>query len=209
LVEENMKGIYLVTDTGACKGKSLESVVSDAVRAGVAFVQLREKHADTRVFLEKALRLKAILKPAGVPLIINDRVDIALAAKADGVHLGQSDMPYTYARNLLGEKAIIGLSVEKWEHVKEAQTLNVDYLGVSPVFLTPTKTDTKTPWGIEGLKKIKKFSCHKLVAIGGINRSNACEVISAGADCLAVVSAICSADDPFEATWELCRTINN
>ena len=200
-----MKGIYLVTDTGACLGKSLESVVSDAVRAGVSVVQLREKKADTREFLEKALALKAILKPAGVPLIINDRLDIALAAGADGVHLGQSDMPYAYARKLMGSKAIIGLSVETWEDVEEAQELDVAYLGVSPVFPTPTKTDTKEPWGLEGLQKIKEFSCHPLVAIGGINESNALEVIRAGADCLAVVSAICSADEPFEGARQLVR----
>jgi thiamine-phosphate pyrophosphorylase len=198
-----MKGIYLVTDTGACKGKSLESVVSDAIRGGVAVVQLREKKADTRDFLEKALALKAILKPAGVPLIINDRLDIALAAGADGVHLGQSDMPYAHARRFLGSKAIIGLSVETWEDVEEAQKLDVDYLGVSPVFPTPTKTDTKEPWGLEGLQKIKKFSRHPLVAIGGINESNSLDLIRAGADCLAVVSAICSADDPFLATRQL------
>ena len=198
-----MKGIYLVTDTGACKGKSLESVVSDAIRAGVAVVQLREKKADTRDFLEKALALKAIQKPAGVPLIINDRLDIALAAGADGVHLGQSDMPYAHARRFLGSKAIIGLSVETWEDVEEAQKLDVDYLGVSPVFPTPTKTDTKEPWGLEGLQKIKKFSRHPLVAIGGINESNSLDLIRAGADCLAVVSAICSADDPFLATRQL------
>ena len=200
-----MKGIYLVTDTGACLGKSLESVVSDAVRAGVSVVQLREKKADTREFLEKTLALKAILKPAGVPLIINDRLDIALAAGADGVHLGQSDMPYAYARKLMGAKAIIGLSVETWEDVEEAQELDVAYLGVSPVFPTPTKTDTKEPWGLEGLQKIKEFSSHPLVAIGGINESNALEVIRAGADCLAVVSAICSADEPFEGARQLVR----
>ena len=200
-----MKGIYLVTDTGACLGKSLESVVFDVVRAGVSVVQLREKKADTREFLEKALALKAILKPAGVPLIINDRLDIALAAGADGVHLGLSDMPYAYARKLMGAKAIIGLSVETWEDVEEAQELDVAYLGVSPVFPTPTKTNTKEPWGLEGLQKIKEFSSHPLVAIGGINESNALEVIRAGADCLAVVSAICSADEPFEGARQLVR----
>jgi thiamine-phosphate pyrophosphorylase len=204
-----MKGIYLVTDTGACLGKSLESVVSDAVRAGVSVVQLREKKADTREFLEKALALKTILKPAGVPLIINDRLDIALAAGADGVHLGQTDMPYAYARGLLGDKAIIGLSVETWEDVEEAQNSDVAYLGVSPVFPTPTKTDTKIPWGIEGLQKIKKFSRHPLVAIGGINETNASEVILAGADSLAVVSAICSADEPFQATKQLVGKMKN
>ena len=107
-----MKGIYLVTDQKACQGKSLESIVLDAIKAGISCVQLREKDISTRLFLEKALALKSILSPAGVPLIINDRVDIALAAKADGVHLGQTDMPYEHARKLMGPEAVIGLSTE-------------------------------------------------------------------------------------------------
>ncbi len=198
-----MEGIYLVTDQKACLGKSLESIVLDAVRAGVACVQLREKDSGTRLFLKKALALKSILKPAGILLIINDRVDIALAARADGVHLGQSDMPYEHARNLLGSNAVIGLSVETWEDVEKAQDLDVDYLGISPVFSTLTKTDTKIPWGLEGLAKIRDYSCHPLVAIGGLDASNAEAVIKAGASAIAVVSAICSANDSFDASREL------
>ncbi len=198
-----MKGIYLVTDKKACQGKSLESIVLDAIKAGISCVQLREKDTSTRLFLKKALGLKSILKRAKIPLIINDRVDIALAAKADGVHLGQSDMPYEYARRLMGPGAVIGLSVEIWEDVQKAQDLDVDYLGISPVFSTPTKTDTKTPWGLEGLEKIRNYSCHPLVAIGGLDASNAQKVIKAGANAIAVVSAICSANDSFYATKQL------
>jgi thiamine-phosphate pyrophosphorylase len=198
-----MKGIYLVTDEAACNGKSLESIVSDAIKASVACVQLREKTIGTRLFLQKALALSAMLKRAKIPLIINDRVDIALAARADGVHLGQSDMPYEHARRLMGPDAVIGLSVETWEDVTAAQDLDVDYLGVSPVFSTPTKTDTKTPWGLDGLEKIRDYSCHPLVAIGGLDASNALKAIRAGADSIAVVSAICSAKNAFEATTQL------
>lgn len=204
-----MEGIYFVTDEAACKGKPLESVVASAARAGVFCVQLREKRTSARVFLKKALDLMAILKPAGIPLIINDRVDIALAAGADGVHLGQSDMPYAHARRLMGPEALIGLSVETWKDVEEAQDMDVDYLGVSPVFSTPTKTDTKDPWGIDGLKKIRGYSRHPLVAIGGINASNAGDIINAGADSLAVVSAICSAADVFEAARHLVRIFDH
>jgi len=200
-----MKGIYLVTDHGACQGKPLESIVSDAASAGVSCVQLREKHAGTRLFLKKAQNLASILAPAKIPLIINDRVDIALAVKAAGVHIGQSDMPYEYARRLMGPEAIIGLSVETWEDVETAQALDVDYLGVSPVFSTPTKTDTKTPWGLNGLERIKAYSRHPLVAIGGIDASNAQQIMHAGADGIAVVSAICSARDAFDATRQLVR----
>jgi thiamine-phosphate pyrophosphorylase len=198
-----LKGIYLVTDQKACQGKSLESIVLDAIKAGVSCVQLREKDISTRLFLKKALDLTSILKPANIPLIINDRVDIALAAKAAGVHLGQSDMPYEHARRLMGPKAVIGLSVETWEDVQKAQDLDVDYLGVSPVFSTPTKTDTKAPWGLEGLEKIRGYSRHTLVAIGGLDASNVQNTIKAGADAIAVVSAICSAKNAFDATTQM------
>jgi thiamine-phosphate pyrophosphorylase len=200
-----MKGIYLVTDQRACMGKPIESVVLDAIKAGVSYIQLREKDASSRLFLKRAMALKSILKPGGIPLIINDRVDIALAVNADGVHLGQSDMPYEHARRLMGPDAIIGLSVETWEDVEEAEGLDVNYLGVSPVFATPTKTDTKDPWGLEGLEKISNYSRHPLVAIGGLSELNIQKVIKAGANAIALVSAICSAKDTFTAAKELVK----
>ena len=191
-----MRGLYLVTDRGLCGGKPLEEVVIGAVKGGAAYVQLREKDVSTRFFVEEAKRIKKILGKYRVPLIINDRVDIALACGAEGVHIGQEDMPYEIVRQLMGQKAIIGLSVETWEDVEVSQKLDVNYIGVSPVFATPTKTDTKGAWGLEGLAKIKAFSRHPLVAIGGINESNAREVVEAGADCIAVVSAICASSYP-------------
>jgi thiamine-phosphate pyrophosphorylase len=204
-----MHGIYLVTDQTLCLGRPLASIVADAVRAGIACVQLREKTASTRKFLNQALALKPVLASAGIPLIINDRVDIALAAGADGVHLGQSDMPYDAARRLMGSNAIIGLSVETWADVEAAQNLDVAYLGVSPVFATPTKTDTRSPWGLDGLARIRAYSRHSLVAIGGLNAANAKEIIRAGADAVAVVSAICSAEDPFTAARDLVHCFDS
>lgn len=198
-----MRGVYLVTDRGLCLNRSLQDVVLMAVRGGVSYIQLREKDLPTSDFIEEAAAVKKILLPFQVPLIINDRMDVALACGADGVHLGQQDMPYDKARKLMGEKAIIGLSVETWEDVESVEKLDVNYIGVSPVFATPTKTDTKEPWGLAGLRKIRAFSRHSLVAIGGINISNAQAVAEAGADCLAVVSAVCSADDPASAATEL------
>lgn len=198
-----MRGVYLVTDRPLCLDRPLTSIVAHAVRAGIACVQLREKNASTRDFLNQALALKPMLASAGIPLIINDRVDIVLAANADGVHLGQSDMPYAEARKLLGPDAVIGLSVETWADVEAAQDLDVNYLGVSPIFATPTKTDTQAPWGLDGLARIRAFSRHSLVAIGGLNAANAPDIIRAGADAVAVVSAICSAEDPFAATRNL------
>jgi thiamine-phosphate pyrophosphorylase len=186
----------------------LEEVVLQAVQGGVACIQLREKDITTRLFVEEARAIKKILEPYRIPLIINDRIDVALACGAEGVHIGQEDMPYMIARKLMGPAAIIGLSVEKWKDVEDGQKLDVDYIGVSPIFLTPTKTDTKGAWGLSGLTKIKAFSRHPLVAIGGINESNAREIVDAGADCIAVVSAICAAPDPAAATRNLKSIID-
>jgi thiamine-phosphate pyrophosphorylase len=204
-----MRGLYLVTDRGLCGQKSLEDVVFMALQGGVTCIQLREKDASTRIFVEEAQKIKAIMVPFRVPLIINDRIDVALAAQADGVHIGQEDMPYDMARKLVGPRTIIGLSVENWEDVEEAQDLDVDYLGVSPVFSTPTKMDTKGCWGLEGLARIRAFSRHPLVGIGGLNASNAADAVRAGADCIAVVSAICSAIDPLAATQDLYHIIQS
>jgi thiamine-phosphate pyrophosphorylase len=144
-----MRGLYLVTDRALCRHRTVEEVVLMALRGGVACIQLREKDASTRDFVEEAQRIKAIMAPFRALLIINDRIDVALAVGADGVHIGQRDMPCDIARRLMGPRALIGLSVETWEDVQRAGALDVDYLGVSPVFETPTKTDTKGYWGLE------------------------------------------------------------
>jgi thiamine-phosphate pyrophosphorylase len=204
-----MRGLYFVTDRGLCGRKPLEEVVIQAIKGGAAYVQLREKDVSTRFFLEEAIRIKKLLKPYKVPLIINDRVDVALACGAEGVHIGQEDIHYEIVRKLMGQKAIIGLSVETWEDVEVGQKLDVNYIGVSPVFSTPTKTDTKDAWGLEGLARIKAFSRHPLVAIGGINESNAREVVKAGADCIAVVSAICASSYPEAAARRINDIINS
>jgi thiamine-phosphate pyrophosphorylase len=174
-----------------------------ALIGGAACIQLREKDVSTRFFVEEARKMKNLTARFRVPLIINDRIDVALASEADGVHIGQDDMPYAEARKLMGPEAIIGLSVETWDDVVEAEALDVNYLGVSPIFETPTKTDTKGNWGLEGLARIKAYSRHPLVAIGGLNASNAKGVVMAGADCIAVVSAICAASDPLLASREI------
>ncbi len=198
-----MKGIYLVTDEKACLGRPLESVVEAAAKAGACCVQLREKTAPTRDFLDRALKLKALLEPFHIPLLINDRLDIALAADTHGVHLGQSDMPPEIARRLLGPKAIIGLSVSSLEDVKNARGTGVDYLGVGPIFPTLTKADAKAPLGLDGLEAIRTLTHLPLVAIGGLNLENIQSTVRAGADAIAMVSAICSATDPFAAAKTL------
>jgi thiamine-phosphate pyrophosphorylase len=203
-----MYDLYLVTDMNACLGRQLEDVVKLAVEGGVTVVQLREKNIDTRGFIEKAISLKKLLAPYNIPLIINDRIDIALAAKADGVHVGQHDMPLELLMKIIPKSMIVGVSVETIEQAVEAESYKVDYLGVSLIFTTPTKTNfDEKPWGLEGLEKLRAMTNHKLVAIGGINKSNAAEVINAGTDGLAVVSAICSANRPGDAASELLKII--
>lgn len=195
--------LYLVTDEGLLHGKDLYSTVEAAVKGGVTMVQLREKESSTRDFIERAIRLKVLLIPYHVPLIINDRVDVALAADADGVHVGQSDMPYSQVKRLLPEGKIIGLSVETREQVIEANEWDVTYIAASPVFSTATKTNTIVEWGLDGLQWIRSVSRHPLVAIGGIHPDNVASIFRAGADSVAVISAIIGADDPGKAAREL------
>lgn len=196
-------GLYLVTDAGLSKGRTHEYIVNEAVKGGVTMVQLREKEISTREFYELAKSLMKLLKPLNIPLIINDRLDIALAVDADGLHIGQSDMPYAVARKLLGKNKIIGLSVESIDDARNANDLDVDYIGLSPIFSTNTKLDTKEPLGIEGIEQIAAFTKHKTVAIGGVNNSNAETILTAGADGIAVISAIVSHDCPEEAAQQL------
>lgn len=195
--------LYLVTDNVLSRGRPLVEIVRAAVEGGVTCVQLREKELSTRDFLAQALLLMQMLKAYQVPLVINDRIDVALGCGAQGVHLGQSDMPVLEARRLLPPETFIGWSVENLDEVAQAAALPVDYLGVSPVFSTPTKTDTHTPWGLEGLRLIRTRSLLPLVAIGGLHEGNAREVLQAGADGLAVVSAVCAAQDPGAAAARL------
>ena len=199
--------LYLVTDRSLSLGRSLESVVFDAAEGGVTMVQLREKDCSTLEFYQQAMLLKECLRPYRIPLIINDRLDIALACDAEGLHIGQSDIPYDIARKLLGKDKIIGLSVECLQDAVDANELDVDYIGISPVFGTLTKTDTAPALGLEGIREIVKISRHPAVGIGGINQTNAADIIEAGADGISVVSAIMSASDPKQAAFQLMNII--
>lgn len=197
--------LHLVTDRALTCDRPLIDIVQAAAAGGVSLVQLREKECSTREFAGLGRQLLSVLKDLRIPLIINDRIDVALAIGADGVHIGQSDMPYSDARRLMGPQAIIGLSVETEQQARDAEQLDVAYLGLSPVFNTMTKADIAPPLGLEGVSRIRQLSRHRLIAIGGINAANASEVIAAGADGLAVVSAICSADDPTAAAQTLAQ----
>ena len=195
--------LYLVTDRDLSRGRATLKVVIAGVTGGVTCVQLREKNCSTRTFIKEALSVKQYLKKHNIPLIINDRVDVAQAIGADGVHLGQTDMPLTMAKDILKGSMIIGISVESLEDAIRAEKDGADYIGISPIFATPTKTDTSPPLGLEGLKEISRAVSLPKVAIGGLNKENAGEVILNGANGIAVVSAIVSADDPRKAAKEL------
>ncbi|WP_026971831.1 thiamine phosphate synthase [Aliagarivorans marinus] len=199
---QDTPSLYLVTDENLSLSR-LCHVVEQAVKGGIGVVQLREKRGDVRAFIERAEALKSTLAGSGVPLIINDRIDVALAVDADGVHLGQTDMPAEYARKLLGPNKLLGLSVESEQQLIEAQSLPVDHLGLSAIFATPTKTNTQHHWGINGLTKAIAQSKLPLVAIGGINQGNIAEIAAAGVASIALVSAICSAEDPQCVSREL------
>ena len=200
--------LYLVTDRSLSKGRATREIVQAAVAGGVTCVQLREKDCGTREFIDEALALRPLLRDQDIPLIINDRLDVALAVEADGVHLGQSDMPIGMARKIAGNSLLIGISAESTDDALRAEQEGADYIGISPVFATPTKTDTAAPLGLEGVNKIRELVDIPLVGIGGINRDNAASVIEAGADGVAVVSAIVSADDPRDATKKLKAVVN-
>lgn len=199
--------VYLVTDRSLSKGRSTLEIVEAAVRGGVSVVQLREKEMETGDFYREGLSIKGVLKANGVPLIINDRIDVALALDADGVHLGRSDMPAEVARKLLGPDKIIGLSLNKPADILEDAVSFANYLAVSPVFFTATKTDITEPWGLEGIRRARSMTAMPLVAIGSVTKYNAREVVKAGADSVAVVSAIVAVDDPEGAAKELVREV--
>jgi thiamine-phosphate pyrophosphorylase len=184
------KGLYWVLDTQNIKHHPWQDAVHQAMLGGVSCVQLRQKHTPLSELFPLAQTLKTILDQYHKPFIINDDALLAKKIGASGVHLGQTDMSVMEARALLGKTAIIGLSVETEAQFLQAQALPLDYIALSPVFLTPTKSELSTAWGLQGLAWAKKNTQKPLVAIGGINTENYTEVFKAGADCIAVVSAL-------------------
>ena len=198
--------LYLVTDDQQDL-KTLVHVVKEAVAGGVTMVQVREKGNDIQSFIKRAQAVKTILQDTNVALIINDRVDVALAVDADGVHLGQSDMPADIARQLIGPEKLLGLSIETEQQLLEANSLPLDYIGLSAIYSTPTKTDIKKQWGLIGLYGALKKSKFPIVAIGGINQGNLDQIIKTGVDGVALVSAICHAENPKTAAADLLNQI--
>lgn len=200
--------LYLVISEEACKGKNILKVAEQAILGGVDIIQLREKNLKDAFFIEKALRLKEVTDKYDVPLIINDNATVALKVNAAGIHVGNNDIPPTSLRMDTGFKnKLVGYSIEYLSQLNTKQSLESDYLGVSPVFKTPTKTDTVTEWGLDGIRNIRKVTTKPLVAIGNVNKDNAKAICKAGADCIAVVSAICGADNPQRSAYELKNEI--
>ena len=187
-----MRGYYFITDASLSRAGNI-SDVKNAIAAGVNVVQYREKDKTTQEMLKEALTLKKICKK--VIFLINDRLDLAQAVDADGVHLGRYDLPYSIARRLLGKKKIVGLTVNSLKQAIEAQKQGASYIGVSPIFATNTKLDAGRPVGIGLIKKIKRRISIPVIAIGGINLSNALEVVEAGSDGLCAISAVVIAPD--------------
>jgi thiamine-phosphate pyrophosphorylase len=195
--------LYVITDAGLSGGRSHVDVIRAAIDGGATVVQYREKEATTRQLVEEALVLRELTRGAGVPFIVNDRLDVALAAQADGVHVGQDDMPATLARRLMTRERIVGVSVTNLREAIQAEQDGADYLGVGPIFATPTKPDAAPPMGLDGLSEVCRRVSVPAVAIGGINEHNAAEVIRAGADGVAVVSAVVAAPDVAAAARRL------
>lgn len=195
--------LYLVIGPHDTGGRPVREVVSAALSGGVTLVQLRRKDGTTRAFVEEARTLVALLRPRGVPLIVNDRVDVALAADADGVHVGQDDMSPADVRRLMGPERIVGLSVTTLAEARAVDDALVDYAGVGPVLATSTKPDGARPLGLAGTAEICRALTVPTVAIGGIDVDNVSRVRATGVDGVAVVSAICSAARPGEAAARL------
>lgn len=204
--------LYALIDPAVAGGRTLADL-AQRIASSVTLVQLRDKHGSTRTLVEEARELTVVLAPLDIPLIINDRVDVALAAEADGVHIGRDDMSPADARLLLGRTAIIGLSIKTVEQAKAAPLEHLDYVAIGGVYGTTSKEDAKAPIGIEGLRAVvqairarnPKFP---ICAIAGINESNAADVIAAGCDGVSVISTLSLASDPTVAAANLRAVVD-
>lgn len=195
--------LYLVTDRAMCARRGIERVVGEAVAGGVTLVQLRDDATPALELVALARRLKQMLGQWRVPLIVNNRLAVALAAGADGAHVGQGDASPAEARARLGGRALLGLSITEPGQLARVDAAAVDYLGVGPVFATATKADAAPALGLAGLAACRAATALPIVAIGGIDLGNAAAVIAAGADGVAVVSSICAAEAPEQAARRL------
>jgi len=199
--------LYVITDPFLIKEEELIKKIKEVIEAGATAVQLREKKSSSLVFLKKALKLRKIIPPE-VLFIINDRPDIAFGARADGVHLGQEDLPIFFAREILGDDGIIGISTHSVEEAKRAEKDGADYIAIGPIFPTSTKPDVRSSLGIKIIPQVKKEVKVPVIAIGGINKKNVREVLASGADGIALISAIFTSKNISLATKEFRQIID-
>ena len=199
--------IYLVTDHNCLQGRDFLGCIENALQGGVTLVQLREKNVDGGIFLQRAIAVKNLCDKYNVPLLINDRIDVALACKAAGVHLGQDDIPPSAARAILGPDAIIGVSAHSCEEALAAEKDGADYLGVGAVFPTNSKDDASEV-GLNMLKEIRQISKLPIVGIGGINAQNYAQVRAAGAQGAAIISGILAAENIEDEVRKIKMTIS-
>jgi thiamine-phosphate pyrophosphorylase len=195
--------LHVLTDRALSLGRDMVTVATAALDGGATVIQLRDKTASTRLLIEEAVALRALTRERGAMLIVNDRIDVALAVDADGAHVGQDDMPAALARQLLGPERILGVSAGNLEEAAEAIIAGADYLGVGPIYATASKADAGQPQGTALLRELAARHTLPLIAIGGIHAENAAEVMQAGAAGIAVISAVVSAPDITAATHDL------
>ena len=200
--------LYLITGRSETHGRNLEFVVEEALRGGVRAVQLREKDLTTKELYETAYELRRLTSRYGAKLFINDRVDVALAVDADGVHIGASSLPIYKVRRLLGEKKLIGVSCHNQVQAITAQEMGADFITFGPVFLTPSKAAYGDPVGLELLRTVTEMLQIPVFALGGIKRGNCAEVASCGVRGIALISAVMSAPEPREAARELLALLH-
>jgi thiamine-phosphate pyrophosphorylase len=202
-------GTYLVTQSSRSEGRSTPEIVSAAIAGGVDVVQLREKHTPVRERFDVGTRVRELTREAGVPLVVNDRIDLAVAIDADGVHLGDDDLPIDVARAQLGESAIVGRSVSTVEGARRAEAAGADYLGVGAVYRTDSKEtrEEESEIGLDRVSAVCDAVSIPVVGIGGVTHERAADVVAAGADGVAVISAITAAEDPEAATRRLAEAV--
>ena len=200
--------IYLVTDHNCLQGRDFLGCIENALQGGVTLVQLREKNVDGGIFLQRAVAVKNLCDKYNVPLLINDRIDVALACKAAGVHLGQDDIQPSVARAILGPDAIIGVSAHSCEEALAAEKDGADYLGVGAVFPTNSKDDASEV-GLNMLKEIRQISKLPIVGIGGINAQNYTQVRAAGAQGAAIISGILGVNNIEDEVSKIKMTISD
>ena len=201
-----IRGLYLILDQRWASRVAFAEILRTAGDIGVKIVQYRNKTGGTNECYRDALELRRIAAESNLAFIINDRCDVALAVEADGVHLGQSDMPISLAREILGANFLIGLSTHSPEQVVEATELGADYIGFGPLFPTTTKSDHEPVVGLEGLKKVRPLTSLPIVAIGGIKSESVSQIVEAGADAIAVASGILNSPHPSEAIMRYMKT---